>query len=125
MRLLLSNCVHDQYACDCVLQISKASTVVQLCRQPVYAILMLVWYLMNSALPACMADSECGSLQRECQECIPFVGKHLFEKLMTAKPPGFNTLCISWKISYSARAGPWSLLLVSQVRQCTSAQEKI
>ena len=31
----------------------------------------------------------------------PFVGKHLLEKLMTARPPGLSTLCISLKISCS------------------------
>jgi len=30
---------------------------------------------------------------------IAFVGKHLFEKLMIALPPGFKTLNISWKTS--------------------------
>jgi len=33
------------------------------------------------------------------QQAVPFVGKHLLEKLINANPPGFKTLCISWKIS--------------------------
>ena len=33
------------------------------------------------------------------QQTVPLVGKHLLEKLIKAKPPGFKTLCISWKIS--------------------------
>ena len=32
-------------------------------------------------------------------DAVPFVGKHLLEKLIKASPPGFRTLCISWKIS--------------------------
>ena len=33
--------------------------------------------------------------EQELQKGLPFVGKHLFEKLITARPPGFSTLCIS------------------------------